>query len=140
MIRTAEISASIDAAMADHGQRAIACRIDVARSTLGDWGHDVHAWPADKLLQLAAQFPEIRRAVVDAIDGASARPSSNDAERDAFVVMADAGRTMSGLAQDLSDRRLTAEEARVRLPQLRELQDHLHRLIIDADAVARGGL
>jgi hypothetical protein len=140
MIRTAEISAGLDVVLADHGQRAIAARIDVARTTLAGWGHDVHAWPADKLLQLAAQFPEIRRAVVDAIDGATTRPSSSDAERDAFVVMADAGRTMAGLAQDLSDRRLTAEEARARLPQLRELQDHLHRLIIDADAVARGAL
>lgn len=138
MIRTAGISAAIHAAL-DAGVRAVGEVIDVAKSTLGDWRTDIRAWPADKLLELGAAYPEVRRAIDDAMDGAAPRPQPSNATRDAFGVMVSGNKALAGLATDLADGTLSPAEARARLPELREHLAQVRRLILDAEAVANCG-
>jgi hypothetical protein len=139
VIRTAGISAALHGALSDHGQRAVGDRIDVARSTLQDWGTDIRAWPADKLLEAADAFPEVRAAILDAIAGTAPHGRSSEATRDAFGVMVSGNRTMASLATDLADGNLSPTEARARLPELREHVAQVRRLILDAEAVAACG-
>jgi hypothetical protein len=137
--RTAGISAALHGVLSDHGQRAVGERIDVARSTLQTWGTDIRSWPADKLLEAADAFPEVRAALLDALAGATPTGRSADATRDAFGVMVSGNRTMAALATDLADGSLSPAEARARLPELREHLAQVRRLILDAEAVAACG-
>lgn len=139
VIRTAGISAALHGVLTDHGQRVVGDRIDVARSTLQAWGTDIRAWPADKLLESADAFPEVRAAILDAIAGAAPHGRSADATRDAFGVMVSGNRALAALATDLADGQLTPAEARAQLPELREHVAQVRRLILDAEAVAACG-
>jgi hypothetical protein len=139
VIRTAGITAAIHGAFVDNGQRAVGERIDVAKSTLGDWGTDIRSWPGDKLLELSAAFPEVGRAVIDALAGEAQQGRASDATRAGFGAIVSGNTAMAGIATDLADGTLSPREARGRLPALREARRDLDRLILDAEAVAAAG-
>lgn len=58
MIRTAGISAALRGVMDDQGRKAVGDRLDVPKSTLGDWGTEINSWPGDKLLEAGHAYPE----------------------------------------------------------------------------------
>lgn len=136
MIRTAGISAALHGVLTDNGQRVVGERIDVAKSTLGDWGTDIRSWPADKLLEAGNCYPEVRASILDAMAGATPSGRGADATRDAFGVMVSGNKALASLATDLADGVLSPSEARARLPELREHLAQVRRLILDAEAVA----
>jgi hypothetical protein len=138
VIRTAGISAAIHGVLGD-GERAVGASIDVARSTLQGWKSDLRSWPADKLLELADAYPEVKASVLDALAGSAVCGRASDATRDGFGVMVSGNKALGGLATDLADGTLTPAEARARLPELREHLAQVRRLILDAEAVAAVG-
>lgn len=139
MIRTAGISAALHGVLEDHGRQAVGNSIDTAKSTLGDWGTDLRSWPADKLLDAADAYPEIKRALIDALAHEAHRGQVQDANRAAFGAIVSSNTVMAGVAKDLADGTLSPSEARARLPDLRQARRDLDRLILDAEAVAACG-
>lgn len=136
MIRTAGISAALHGVMEDNGRKAVGDRIDVARSTLGDWGTDIRSWPADKLLEAGHAYPEVQTAILEAWANASPAGRSSDLTRDAHAVNITGNRTLATVAEHLADGTYSPAEAREDLPALREHMAKVRRLILDAEAVA----
>ncbi len=136
MIRVSGISAAINGVIEVQGAKSVRELLDDAKSTFGDGGTDIRAWACGKLIEAGAAYPEVKRAIVDAMDGASPRARPGDATRDAFGMLISGNKTLAGLATDLADGTLSPAEAIARLPELRAHLEQVRRLILDAEAVA----
>lgn len=139
MIRTAGISAALAGVLDSDGAKAVRERLDIAKSTFGDWGTDIRNWPGDKLLEAASAFPAVGAAVLDSLTGSAPTGRASDAGRDGFGVMVTGNKALAAVATSLADGTYSPAEARTDLPALREHLAQVRRLILDVEAVAAVG-
>lgn len=125
----ARIAAALGAYLADHSQTAVGDLLGVAGTTIGRRADDLHAWPADDLLRLAVQSPDIAQAINLYLAG-DQRPQGQAvrATSGAMGLVQRMGGLVAEIAGDLAGGRISPTEAQ-------DLRTHLRSLIADAQAL-----
>lgn len=131
------ISERLGELIAEHGIRPLGRRIGVAPTNLDRWGADARRWDRDALNELAKHDDLLRLLLMQQYAPPEITGESIRAEQTARETVGAFGHGIAGLMADLRDGRLTPAEAKRRLPNLRQIERQVRRLLADVEAKAR---
>ena len=125
------ISEAIARTLTDQGGAKVAAICGVDRSTPVRRGGSLADWPLGDALALAAEYPDIREAIIACLTGTQMEMGEAIRAQGAlFEAMNRSAALMAEASRDLSDGRIDTDEAKRLLPLVRELFDHLSKTVL----------
>jgi len=137
-ILRARVARALAALLAERAHTALGESLGCAGTTVSRRGDDLHAWPADDLLALAAQDQALGEAVVELLTGETPGPAGSSVRAVPHLLgeLAWVGEWTQATAAALADGRITPAEARALQALLRAHRPHLAQLDADLTAIA----
>jgi hypothetical protein len=136
----AGVSEAIARTLTDQGGAKVAAICGVDRSTPVRRGGSLADWPLGDALALAAEYPEIRDAIIACLIGQEkALGEAIRCQSALFEAMSNSAALVAEASRDLSDGRIDTDEAKRLLPLVRQLRDHLANTVLPSLEAYRHG-